>query len=91
MTTNPTLYGLLGFSHGGARVLTVMSLAGASTAWQNVAADEDVIEYGEQAHLRQYHEKRSGALQRMIDRYDIQVLSKPEWDTVKAELGASGR
>lgn len=86
MTTKIPLYGYLGFTHGWARVLTVMSPEGTEAVWQNVTADEDVIVYGDRTQLPQYHEKRAGALQRMIDRHDIRVLSKPEWDALKAGL-----
>lgn len=86
MTTKVTLYGYLGFTHGWAQVLTVMSPDGAEAVWQNVTADEDVIVYGDRTTLPQFHEKRAGALQRMIDRYGIEVVEKPDWDALKAEM-----
>lgn len=87
MTTKIPLYGYLGFTHGWAQVLTVMSPAGVEAAWQNVTADDDdVTIYGDRTQLPQYHEKRAGALQRMIDRHGIEVVEKPEWDALKARL-----
>lgn len=80
------LYGYLGFTHGWARVLTVLSPDGVDAVRQNVVADDDVIAYGAGTQLPQYHEKRAGALQRMIDRHDIRIVSKPEWDALKAEM-----
>ena len=81
------LFGLIGFTHGAARVLTVMSPAGATAAIAAIGRPADVIRYGGKGTLPRYHEQRSGALQRLIEEYGIVLLSKPEWDTRKAELG----
>lgn len=88
MTKKLPLYGYLGFTHGWAQVLTVMSPSGTQAVWQNVTADDDVIVYGygDPTTLPQFHEKRAGALQRLIDRYGIKVVEKPEWDALKAEM-----
>lgn len=83
------LYGLYGFTHGGATVLTVMSPAGASAALAAVPATDDVIVLAGDGRLTQYHEKRSGALRRLIACAGIRVLAKREWDAVKARLGGS--
>lgn len=86
MTAKIPLYGYLGFTHGWARVLTVMSPEGAEAAWRTVVPDDDVIVYGDRTALPQYHEKRDGALQRMIERHGIEIVEKPEWDALKAAL-----
>lgn len=82
-----TLYGLYGFTHGGARVLTVMGPAGASAARAFLHADDDVIVYAGAGRLPQYHEKRAGALRRLVADNKIAILTKEEWDVVKSQLG----
>jgi len=68
-------------------VLTVMSPAGASTARGHVAAGDDVTISAGEGRLTQYRARRAGALERLIESHGIIVLSKPEWDAKKAELG----
>lgn len=80
-------YGLSGITHGGARVLTVMSPDGSTAVIDVIDAGHDVHRHGGAGRLIQYHEKRSGALRRLIQTYDIVLLSKSEWDSKKAELG----
>ncbi len=81
------IYGLLGFTHGWARVLTVMSPEGATAARAHVAAGDGVQVNAGEGRLTQYLEKRSGALDRLIECHGIVVLSKDQWDARKAELG----
>ncbi len=81
------IYGLHGFNHGGAKVLTVMSPQGAPAALRALAACGDVITDFGAGRLTQYLEKRAGALARLIAAHGIIVLSKPDWDAKKAELG----
>ncbi len=83
------IYGLHGFTHGGAKVLTVMSPEGAPAALRAIAAGDDVITNAGAGRLTQYLEKRAGALRRLIEAHGIAVLSKPDWDAKKAELGAA--
>ncbi len=99
------IYGLHGFNHGGAKVLTVMSPEGAPAALRALAAGADVITNAGgdvttsaggdvitnagAGRLTQYLEKRAGALARLIEAHGIIVLSKPDWDAKKAELGAA--
>ena len=80
------IYGLLGITHGAARVLTVMSPQGARAAHAHMAETQDLIVNAGEGRLTQYLEQRSGALQRLIDRYSIEVLCKPEWDRRKRAL-----
>jgi len=80
-------YGLLGITHGTARVLTVMSPKGARAARQHMTQTEDLIVNAGDGRLTQYLEKRDGALQRLIDGYGVEVLSKMEWDRRKQALG----
>ncbi len=80
------IYGLPGITHGAAHVLTVMSPEGARAALEHMTRTDDLIVNAGDGRLTQYLEKRSGALQRLIDIYDIQVLSKTEWDRRKQIL-----
>lgn len=80
------VYGLFGITHGAARVLTVMSPAGARAAFCYMTDTDDLIVTAGDGRLTQYFEKRNGALQRLIDAYDIEVLSKEEWDRCKQAL-----
>jgi len=80
-------YGLMGKTHGGAVVLTVMSPAGASQVTSRLDPGEDLIAYGGAGRLTQFHEKRGGAIRRLIDRHEIRLLSKAEWDRKKGDLG----
>ena len=81
------IYGLMGFTHGWGRLLTVMSPAGLSGLVALVTANDDVTLNRQDGRLIQYVEKRKGGLKRLIATNDIQVLTKPEWDAKKAELG----
>ncbi len=83
------IYGLHGFNHGGAKALTVMSPQGASAALRAIAAGSDVITDADAGRLTWYLEKRAGALARLIEAHGIIVLTKPDWDAKKAELGAA--
>lgn len=82
-----TLYGLRGFTHNGAKTLTVMSPAGATAARGAIAAGDDVLVQAGPGQLTLYLEKRRGALQRLIAAHGIVVLDKPAWDAKKTELG----
>ena len=81
------IYGLYGFTHGWARVLTVMSPDGAAAAAGFVVPAEDVETVAGDGRLSQYVEKREGALARLVAANGIVVLSKQEWDAKKRELG----
>jgi hypothetical protein len=81
------IYGLLGITHGTARVLTVMSSKGARAAREHMTKTEDLIVNAGDGRLTQYLEKRNGALRRLIDGYDVEILVKPEWDRRKRALG----
>jgi hypothetical protein len=81
------IYGLLGITHGTARVLTVMSPEGARAAREHMTKTDDLIVNAGDGRLTQYQEKRDGALQRLIDGYGVEVLSKMEWDRRKQGLG----
>ena len=81
------IYGLLGITHGTARVLTVMSPEGARAAREHMTKTDDLIVNAGDGRLTQYLEKRAGALRRLIEYYGVEVLSKTEWDRRKQELG----
>lgn len=83
------LFGLLGFSHGAAKVLTVMSPRGVGAVLTAVTAGDDVVVEASLGHLTRYYEKRQGALQRLAAAHGIEILSKPQWDAKKAEFGGA--
>jgi hypothetical protein len=80
------IYGLFGITHGAAHVLTVMSPDGARAALDHMTRTDDLIVNAGEGRLTQYLEKRNGALQRLIDTYDVEVLSKAQWDRHKQAL-----
>lgn len=90
MNSAPELFGLYGFTHGWARILTVMSPQGASAVTTAVPGNNDVIllQSGE-GQLPRYREKREGALERLAIAHAITILTRPEWGARKAELGES--
>ncbi len=81
------LYGLRGVTHGAGRVLTVMTAAGTAAVLDSITADDEVMTHAGAGRLTQYQEKRAGALDRLIRKHDIVVLSKEDWDRKKTELG----
>ena len=80
------IYGLFGITHGAAHVLTVMSPRGARAALAHMTRTDDLIVNAGEGRLTQYLEKRDGALDRLIDRYEIEILAKDEWDRRKRAL-----
>jgi len=81
------IYGLFGITHGWGVLLTVMSPAGREAVTRRVAPGPDIMVHGGPGRLTQYHERRAGALDRLIEAHGIIVLEKPDWDAKKAELG----
>lgn len=81
------VYGLYGITHGWGRVLTVMGPAGTAAITDRIAAGDDIMVSSGDGKLTQYFEKREGALARLVENHRIIVLSKPEWDAKKTELG----
>ena len=81
------LYGLLGFTHNGAKTLTVMSPEGAGAALVAIPAGANLVVQSGAGQLTHYLEKRRGALQDLIAGHGIVVLDKPAWAAKKAELG----
>jgi hypothetical protein len=81
------IYGLYGFTHNGAKALTVMSPEGACAALEAIAAGEDVITDAGTGRFTHYLEKRRGALARLIETHGIIVLDRPDWDAKRSELG----
>lgn len=81
------IYGLYGFTHGWGRLLTVMSPEGAAAATGRIVPGDQIEVSVGDGRLPQYHEKRQGALARMVERYGIVVLDKEAWDDKKQELG----
>ena len=87
LASKTVYFGLMGKTHGGAVVLTVMSPAGASAVTAELDPGDDLIAFGGAGRLTQFHEKRGGAIRQLVDRHEILLLSKPEWDNKKNELG----
>jgi hypothetical protein len=87
MNSAPELFGLYGFTHGWARILTVMSPQGATAVLQVVPGNDDVTVQSDDGQLTRYQEKREGALSRLVDGHGIVILTKNEWDARKAKLG----
>ncbi len=84
-----TIYGLFGITHGWARVLTLMSAKGDSAVLARVGpADGVEVDHGA-GRLTQFHERRNGALDRIVERYDVVVLDNAAWNDMKRELGAA--
>ena len=89
MNSAPELFGLYGFTHGWARILTVMSPQGASAVLRVIPGNDDAIVQSGDGRLPRYQEKREGALSRLVDAHGIVILTRNEWDARKAELGDS--
>lgn len=81
------LFGLYGFTHGWARVLTVMSPSGTAAVLHAVPGNEDVAVQSGEGLLTRYHEKHPAALERLAREHGIIILTKSEWDARKAKLG----
>ncbi len=84
-----TIYGLFGITHAWARVLTLMSAAGDGAVRARVAPGDGVVLDHGAGRLTQYHERRNGALDRIVERYDVVVLDNAAWNAKKRELGAA--
>ena len=83
-----TVYGLFGITHGWAHVLTLMGAEGDSAIRARVGPVDGVeINHGA-GRLTQYHERRNGALDRIVERHDVVVLDNAAWNAKKRELGA---
>ena len=84
------LYGLMGGSHGGAYLMTVMSPEGRQAVLDLIEPDParvHVVIY--ETGLPQYHEMVGGGLADLIERYEIEVLDFAAWTARKSELGES--
>lgn len=86
MNSMPELFGLYGFSHGWARILTVMSPRGIGAILATVQPGYGLrLEAGE-GRLPRFHEIREGELDRLIEDYGIVILNKQEWDARKRQF-----
>jgi hypothetical protein len=75
------------FSHGWARILTVMSPKGASAVVDMVESGDGIRMMYRVGGLPQFHEIHAGSLERLIALYGIRLVDKPEWDALKREFG----
>lgn len=89
MQDHTSIYGLRGFTHGWANILTVMSPAGAKETMRSLGQPEGVVAAFREGALPRFREQRPGALDRLIESHGIVLLEKPEWDAKKEELGAA--
>ena len=86
------IYGLLGFTHGWARIMTIMSPEGSERALAALGQPPDIaIQAGEGDALPRLFEKRGGALQRLVESHGIELLERPEWEARKREIQAARR
>ncbi len=84
-----TIYGLFGITHGWARVLTLMSAEGDGAVRARVTTGDGVVLDHGAGRLTQFHERRNGALDRIVERYGVVVLDNAAWNGMKRELGAA--
>ena len=88
------LYGLMGFTHGWAKVLTVTGSEGGpeggAAALARLGHPEGVEVLAGDGALPRFLEKRSGALQRLVAEHGIVVLDREQWEARKA-ASAAGR
>jgi len=81
------LYGHLGWSHGGARVITLMSPEGASAVLDRIAGEKGTaLLFAGPAQLPHYHVQQDGSLERLIEAHAIVILDFDAWTAKKAEL-----
>ena len=85
------IYGLLGITHGWGRLITVMGPAGDAGIRAAIAAHgkalTDITVVAKAGSLTQYHAKRDGALERLIEAAGITLLNREQWGAKKAALG----
>ncbi|MEM7172957.1 MAG: hypothetical protein AAF530_22540 [Pseudomonadota bacterium] len=81
------LYGIITFTHGWAKVLTVMSPRGATAVRAHIEPGPDLFILNREGQLTQYQEKRKGAILALAQFYGIKILERPDWAEKKAELG----
>jgi hypothetical protein len=83
------LYGHLGWSHGGARVITLMGPEGASAVIDRFAGEKGTaLLFTGPAQLPHYHVQQDGTLERLIETHGIVILDFEAWTAKKAELGS---
>lgn len=83
-----TIYGLWGFTHGWAKVLTVMSPDGSTRLLARIGAPEGVEVLAGDGALPRLLEKTGGALARVVEAHGIELLERAEWEARKAAAGA---
>jgi len=87
MNSTPELFGLFGFTHGWAKILTVMSPQGATATINAIGDRAGVVSQTAEGKLPRFHEQREGALDRLIEEHGVVILTRNEWDARKEELG----
>ena len=80
-------WGLRGYTHGGAYVLTVMTAEGAAAALAAIRVNDDVHLEHQPETLPRFHERAAGGIDRLVAENEIELLDLPRWQAKKAELG----
>ena len=82
------LYGHLGWSHGGARVITLMSPNGAAAVIERFADENGIfLLFAGSRQLPHFHVQQDGTLERLIEDHGIVILDFIAWTDKKSELG----
>jgi len=80
-------WGLRGYTHGGAHVLTVMAAEGAGAALATLQTNDDVHLEHQPGTLPRFHERADGGIARLVGENGIELLELPQWQAKKEELG----
>ena len=85
------VYGLRGITHASGVLMTLMSAEGASALAGRLAplAGVDLRLETPPGSLPVCHEIRAGALTRLVETLDVQVLDFADWSARKRELGGA--
>ena len=85
------IYAVRGITHGWGRLITVMGPAGDAAVRAAIGAHEealgDITVVATAGNPTQYHAKRQGALERLIEAAGITLLTRDQWDAHKAAIG----
>ena len=83
------LYGHLGWAHGGARVITVMSPAGKTAVLDRLGREGAgyFLLFAGERQLPHYQVRQDGSLERLIAAHGIVILDFAAWTARKAGLG----
>ena len=82
-------FGHLGWSHGGARVITLMSPQGKTAVLDRLGRQGGgyFLLFAGAGQLPHYQVRQDGSLERLVEAHGIVILDFEEWTAKKAELG----